>query len=308
MRVTNRMIIDSTYQNAAQHLEKMASLQNMLSSGKRVTKPSDDPTAISQAMLLRNTLEDQTQYVRNVGQVANWIDTSDQTVGQAMQVLDRARELAVQGASETQDLNSRKSIAKEIRQLQEQMRGISNTTLVGRTIFGGSQTLSQPYPPFNAPGSPTVYPTPATDPRLDNTDPLSAEIGPQIQIAYNVTGSQVFGATTDPENVFQVLEDLANNLEGDQTSEIGASIDKLERRSETMALARADLGGKRNRIDLLKARYNDTEVGLRDLLSKNEEADMPEVISQLALATSVYQASLAASAKIIQPSLLEFLR
>lgn len=308
MRITNRMIIDNTYKNAAEHLDKMATLQEELSSGMRVTKPSDDPTAVNQAMLLRSTLDDQDQYVRNVNQTGTWLDTGDQTLGQAQQVLDRARELAVEGASDTQNATSRASIAKEVRQLKEQLRGIANTSLVGRFLFAGSQTMTQPYPPFNPDGSATVYPVPETNPKLNNDDPLKAEIGPQIDIAYNITGARVFGRTDDPNNVFQVLDNLAHDLEtndGGGASNIVADIDQ---RQDTISLARAELGGKRNRIDLLKSRYDSTSISLKDLLSKAQEADMPQVISELSLANTVYQASLSASAKIIQPSLMDFLK
>jgi flagellar hook-associated protein 3 FlgL len=85
-------------------------------------------------------------------------------------------------------------------------------------------------------------------------------------------------------------------------------MDRINARIDAMSLQRAGLGGKKNRSELLAERYSATEVSLRDLLSANEEADMPKVISQLTLSTSVYQASLAASARIIQPSLMDFLK
>ncbi|HEY9900117.1 MAG TPA: flagellar hook-associated protein FlgL [Pantanalinema sp.] len=298
MRVTNKMISDSVYRNAGSHLEKMADLQEKLASGKAINKPSDNPSAVNVAMLLRNTLADQDQYVSNLKQVDTWLDTGDQTIGSGQTVMLRALELATQGASDTGTPESRKAIAQEVRELQEQLRGIANTQLAGRFIFAGSQTLTEPYPKGAAP-DPT---------KIDNVDALTAEIGPGIAIRYNVTGTEVFGATTDPNSAFKVLDDLAVALESDDGKTTGAQIDRINARIDTMSLQRAGLGGKKNRSELLAERYSATEVSLRDLLSANEEVDMPKVISQLTLSTSVYQASLAASARIVQPSLMDFLK
>lgn len=297
MRVTNKMISDSVYRNAGSHLEKMADLQEKLASGKAISKPSDDPSAVNVAMLLRSTLADQDQYVKNLKQVDTWLDTADQTIDSGQTAMLRALELATQGASDTGTPDSRKAIAQEIRELKDQLRGIANTQLAGRYIFAGSQTLTEPYPKV------------VSDPtKVDSVDALSAEIGPGISIRYNVTGTDVFGATTDPNSAFQVLEDLAVALDADNGPATGLQIDRINGRLDTMSLQRAGLGGKKNRSELLTERYAATEVSMRDLLSANEEVDMPKVISELSLSTSVYQASLAASARIIQPSLMDFLR
>ncbi|MNX82917.1 Flagellar hook-associated protein 3 [compost metagenome] len=298
MRVTNKMISDSVYRNAGTHLEKMADLQEKLASGKAINKPSDDPSAVNVAMLLRNTLADQDQYVSNLKQVDTWLKTGDQTIDSAQTVMLRALVLANEGASDTGTPDSRKALAQEVRELKEQLRGIANTQLAGRYIFAGSETLTEPYPN----GAP---PFPA---KLDNVDTLTAEIGPGISIQYNVTGTDVFGATTDPNSAFQVLEDLATALEADDGTTTGVQIDRINARLDSMSLQRAGLGGKLNRTELLTERYAETEVSMRDLLSANEEVDMPKVISQLSLSTTVYQASLAASARIMQPTLMDFLR
>lgn len=313
MRITNRMINDTVFRNTAAHLEKLSGLQDKLASGKAITKPSDDPAAVNQSMLLRNTLSDQTQYIKNIDLVTSWLDTADQTLGDASSVMHRARELAVQGSSDTLTPAARTSIGKEIRQLKEQLRGISNTQLAGRYIFAGSQTLTEPYPPFNPLDNPrlypptAVYPTPAAA-NLDSTSELIAEIGPSQTVAYNVTGTNAFGATTDPDGAFQVLEDLASALDTNDTPNISLQIARIDTRLDAISSERADVGGKRNRVTLLQDRYNATEVSLKDLLSRNEDVDMPKIVSDMTLSQQVFQASLSAGAKIIQPTLMDFLR
>lgn len=313
MRITNRMINDTVFRNTSAHLDKLSGLQDKLASGKAITKPSDDPAAVNQSMLLRNTLSDQQQYVKNIDLVTSWLDTADQTMGDATSVMQRARELAVQGSSDTLTPNARTSIAKEIRQLQEQMRGIANTQLAGRYLFAGSQTLTEPYPSFNAIANPPAYPPPAVyatpaPARLNSTSSLLAEIGPGQTVEYNVTGTNAFGATTAPDSAFQVLEDLASALDTNDTVNISAQITRIDDRLDAISSQRADVGGKRNRVTLLQDRYNATEVSLKDLLSRNEDVDMPKIVSEMTLSQQVFQASLSAGAKIIQPTLMDFLR
>ncbi len=315
MRVTNRMIAENVYRNAGLHLEKMEKLQNQLASGRAITKPSDDPTAVNQSMLLRNTLSDQEQFIRNIDQVNTWLSTSDQTIGTAQSVVHRALELAVQGANGTNSAEAHAALAKEVRELKEEMRGIANTQLAGRYIFNGSQTLQQPYPEFAPPAAPPAarvpsYPSPDSVPvaaKLDNTDALMAGIGPNVSIQYNVTGADVFGATGDGNSAFEVLDKLAYALENGDVDTTSGLITNLQNRLDDMSLKRAELGGKLNRTELLGARYGETEVSVKALLSEYEDVDMPKVISELTLSQSVYQASLAASAKIIQPTLMDFL-
>ncbi|HEY9855076.1 MAG TPA: flagellar hook-associated protein FlgL [Stenomitos sp.] len=316
MRVTNRMISDNVYRNASMHLEKMEKLQNQLASGKAITKPSDDPTAVNQSMLLRNTLSDQDQFGKNINQAVTWLQTTDQTINSAQTVLTRARELATQGANGTNSQAGLDAIAAEVKQLKSELRGIANTQLAGRYLFNGSQTLQEPYPDFAAYVSPPAarvpsYPSPASTPiagKLDNVDSLQSEIGPNVTIQYNVTGADVFGATTDPNNAFEVLDQLSYALEQGDTGTVSNLIGSLESRVDAMSLKRAELGGKENRADLLKQRYSDSEVSIQSLLSSYEDVDMPKVISQLNLSQTVYQASLAASAKIVQPTLMDFLK
>lgn len=317
MRITNKMLYDNAFTNASNHLQTIEDLQNKLASGKAISKPSDDPTAVNQSMLLRNTLAEQDQYVNNINQAVTWMDATDSALGDANSVLQRARTLAVQGSSDTESPLSRQSIAKEIRQLKEQLRGIANTQITGRYLFAGSQTLTAPYPPFNgANGGPTtpVYTLPlANQAQLDNTDALSVQIGPSTPLTYNVQGTAAFGKTTDlgpppgATNVFQTLENLATGLDNNQTSQISAQITQIDSGIDTISLQRADLGGRRNRATLLQARYQTSDVSLKDLLSKYQDVDMPKLVSDLTLAQQIYQASLSASGKIIQPTLMDFL-
>ncbi|MEB3186377.1 MAG: flagellar hook-associated protein FlgL [bacterium] len=305
MRVTNRMITDNVFRNSSAHLERLATLQNQLASGRRIEKPSDDPTGINQIMLLDSVLKDQQQYSRNIDQVVTWLDTTDSALGDAANIVQRARDLAVQGASDTSSRESRQALAREVLQIRDQLRGVANTQLAGRYIFAGSQTVTEPYPdkkPTTAEGKS----------KLDSEDRLGVAIGPGLSIEYNQTGPDVFGKYVDSvDSIFEDLGDLANilSLSDDTTyGKISDLIGNIDARLTAINDARADVGGKRNRVELLASRYNNLEVALKDLKSSYQDADIPALISDFTLTQQVYQSSLAASAKIMQPTLMDFLR
>lgn len=305
MRVTNRMITDNVFRNSSAHLERLAKLQNQLASGKRIDKPSDDPTGINQIMLLDSVMKDQQQYSRNIDQVVTWLDTTDSALSDAANIVQRARDLAVQGASDTSSRESRQALAREILQIRDQLRGVANTQLAGRYIFAGSQTITEPYPeqkPTDA----------AKKAKLDSQDRLGVAIGPGLSIEYNQTGPDVFGAYVDSvDSIFEDLSQLANVLSISDDSTYGKVSDliaNIDGRLTSINDARADVGGKRNRVELLASRYSNLEVALKELKSSYQDADIPALISDFTLTQQVYQSSLAASAKIMQPTLMDFLR
>jgi flagellar hook-associated protein 3 FlgL len=316
MRVTNKMLYDNAFGAASDQLDKISNLQNKLATGKAIQRPSDDPTAVNQSMLLQTTISEQAQYSKNIDQSVTWLDATDSALNDANTVLQRARTLAVEGASDTQSASSRQSIAKEIRLLKEQLRGIANSQVTGRYLFAGSQTLVQPYPAFNMPNGGPVYNTamsPLNAGNLDDQSSLGVQVGPGTTLTYNTTGVSVFDKTIDlgpppaPTNVFQTLENLATSLDNNQTSAISGAITQIDQRIDKVSLARADIGGTRNRATLLQDRYKTSQVSLKGLLSQYQDVDMPQLVSDLTQSQQVYQASLAASAKIIQPTLMDFL-
>jgi flagellar hook-associated protein 3 FlgL len=123
-----------------------------------------------------------------------------------------------------------------------------------------------------------------------------------------VTGEQVFGSKTDSDNLFGVLKGLQNAFaSGNQTAAQGL-FDQLKTRMDKFLDVRAEVGARSNRIDLMENRMSDLDVSLTSLDSKVEDADMAETITKYKMDENVYQASLSVGAKVIQPTLLDYLR
>jgi flagellar hook-associated protein 3 FlgL len=294
VRVTSSMLINNFLRNLNNNLSRLERTQNRLSTGKRISRPSDDPAGLAYSMGLRANLAALERYQKNVDTAKTWLEAIDSALDSATNILHRAKDLAIYGASDTVDEQSREALAKEVGQLLEEMRQIANTSSAGRYIFAGNNTLEEPYPSsedFTYAGT--------------NTE-RTVEIGENIIISYSVTGDRVFGDSST--GILKTLQDLREALEGSEDLNPGDLIGDLEAGLDHILSIRAEVGARVNRLELVNNRLEDTHFSYTRLLSETENADIAETIIELKAQENVYLASLGAGARIIQPSLLDFLR
>lgn len=294
-RITQGMMNTQLLRNLGQNMYRMNDLQNQLSTGQRINKPSDDPVGISFAMRYRSELGATEQFVSNVDASLSWLDYSDTMLNQMGNVMHRVRELAVQGANATNDDNAMVALKQEVIQLKNQALDIVNSEFNGKYVFSGQKTDQVPYP-----DQANLFIE--TDPGI-----IHLEIGAGVTLGINVTGTQLIGKPDDEDNVFKLFDDMMGYL--DESDYVGVSniIDKVQTRLDTILQLRSDLGAKSNRIELAQGRLEDIGINLQTLQSKTEDADIAQVITNLKTDENVYQASLSAGAKLIRPSLLDFL-
>lgn len=404
MRITNNMIIDRMINTLNQNMEKMDTLQNQLSTGKKISMPSDDPIVAAKALKLRTDVSEIGQFQKNAEDARSWADITESTLGSVGDVLQRARELAVQASNGTNGSTDDKAIAQEASQLYQELIKLSNTNFAGRYIFSGYKTdqtlvlgqnqaftytntpvLSGGGPPANTfrlrhdniasvtnitgsigggpagsftvvagppaasgqvqvdttTGKLTFFPADVTS-GLTNltasytlnrnagdynpdtysyinttqTSPMQGEniqydIGINDKINVNVIGSDVFGSASAGGNAGIQLENFNKFVTaltvGDKTG-IQQAITNIDSFSDSVLQQRADIGARSNRMDLTKKRLDDNYTTYTNLMSKNEDVDVAQVIMNLQSQENVYKASLGAAGKIIQPTLVDFLR
>ncbi|MEB3298485.1 MAG: flagellar hook-associated protein FlgL [Candidatus Sericytochromatia bacterium] len=302
MRVSQRAINDVTVANLGVSLEKMLKLQEKISTGRAISRPSDQPLDFNRAMGIRAVLEGNAQQQRNIDFAKSWLNATDSAIQQGSDILQRARELAVRGANDSMDPLARRQMAAEVLQLREQMRVVANSDLGGRYLFAGSDQLETPYPESGA--------------DLNNTDRLAFEVGLKVTMTYNVPGVTVFGSTArddagqlvEASNAFQALEALHEALTKDDGKGIAATLSVFDDRLEQMLAAQAEVGARVNRLEILTERLADQRVNLQGLKSEAEDADIATLITDLNQQDAVYRASLAATQRVIQPTLLDYLR
>ncbi|MEB3102342.1 flagellar hook-associated protein FlgL [Ferviditalea candida] len=300
LRVTQSMMHSQLLRNVNNNLSRMERNQNVLSTGRKILKPSDDPVGITYALHYRSELSINEQYQKNIDTAKAYVDHTDTILGQVNDLIQRANELTTQGVNGTNPQSALDAIAQELGQIYEQAVTLGNDRLNGKYIFNGQKTDIQPYTTAGAP-------TESSDDQK-----IVYQFSAGVTVPINVTGNEVFGIGSgpnqEPDNLFSVLKDLQNDfLNGDQTA-ARTDMDRLTSRFNKFLDVRAEVGARANRIDLLDSRLQDLNQNLTALDSKVEDADIAETITNLQADQNVYQASLSVGAKIIQPSLLDYLR
>lgn len=295
-RITQNMLNNQLMRNLNSNMVRMNNSQNQLATGRRINKPSDDPVGIAFALRYRSEISANEQYESNANAAVSWMDYTDVTLSQAGDVLQRVRELTVQAANGTNSAESLSAIESEITQLTEQIVTIGNSEFNGKQVFNGQFTDKKPYTLANAENEST-----------DDKD-INFELGAGVKIGISVTGNKVFGEAGMKDNLFFVLKDIQNKMEASDYKGLSDSIASLDKRLDAFLEIRADIGAKSNRIEMIQDRLKDIGVNLQTLQSKTEDADVAAVITSLKTDENVYNSSLDVGAKLIKPSLLDFLR
>ena len=308
--MSTRITSSMTTRSVLSDLNRIAAQQDLtrrqMSSGKAITKPSDDPYGAARAMSLRTDLAGVKQHQRNVDEAQSWMSATSTTLSSITDLAQKARELTVQGATDTLSQSGRDAIADQIDQLIAGMKQEGNATYDGRYVLGGSRTNT---PPFDSALT-------KTDPSVTTNDAYSGdaasqlrEIGPGVTLAVNVHGDEVLGgASGSTGNLLGVLRDVATHLRSGDTAALGGGdIKAVSDQIDNLLAVQARVGAGMNRLDTASSRLAQIEESTTSMLSNTEDADMAEVITNYSTQQAVYQSALNAGARIVQTSLLDFL-
>ncbi|MEA1976183.1 MAG: flagellar hook-associated protein FlgL [Bacillota bacterium] len=195
MRVTNNMLVNTLLRNVNNNLSTMQKKQDQLSTGKRVSRPSDDPVAVSKIIKYKTDINELKQYDRNTKDALSWTQTSELAIADISTALQRTRELAVQAANGTNTIEEREKIAMEIKQLKEHIIGNGNKTFAGKYIFSSYQTDQKL---LNDDGTFNINITQNT---LDNKPVTTYEVGIGETMKVSTNGLDLFGAVIE-DNYF----------------------------------------------------------------------------------------------------------
>lgn len=302
MRVTTLMSSRSIVRDLHNGLSRLSDLQQRLSSGRQITRPSDNPYGTSRALALRGEVAGLAQYQRNVADGIGWLNTTDTALSQIADSLQRVRELLVRAGNDPGGQHAREAIADEIEQLLAGVKQEANVQYGGRYVFAGTATDTAPWPLTG----PDTY--------AGNGGAITREIGPHVEIAINADLRVLLGdgqAAAD-NRLLHVLRDIVDHLRGGTPADADAlrntDLRRLEDNLDVLNGIRADIGARTNRVVIAQSRLSSLEINATRLLSETEEADMAQLITDYATQQAAYTASLRAGATIVQSSLLDFLR
>ncbi len=305
MRITNQSILHNYLNNLNKNLANLSRYQDQMSSGKEVRRPSDDPFAVTRSMSLYTSLNQNAQYLRNIEDSLGWVDMTDSALGHLGDIMHRLRELVVKGAIGSLADADRNAIKDEVIQLVGKLAQIANTNYDGRYIFGGQDTTK---PPFEVDGYQLIY----TGASGQDKEMLTREISQNVVMEINVPGSWLISGKAGQalsDDLPSVLNEIVLSLENADTDALGGKLlEQLDKHIDNILALRSEMGAKYNRLEAAKQKNEEETFNMKELLSKTEDIDFAEKIMEYSMMANVYYASLSMGARILMPSLLNFLK
>lgn len=144
MRITTPMLSSNYLRNVSKNMNYLQTLQNQLSTGKKISKPSDDPFAASRIVQMYADVSDNKQYNNNITDVTNFLDVTDTSIQQVSNLYSRVRELLVSAGNAAYGSEQLKSIQDEMKVKVDQLAQLLNTSFDGKFVFGGTKVDSKP--------------------------------------------------------------------------------------------------------------------------------------------------------------------
>lgn len=333
MRVTEGTNYDTIRDSIQRSRSRMENLQQQSATLKKLNAPSDDPVGSAKVLEVRTDRMNNDQFQMNAKLAETFLNNSDHALEELSNLLVRAKEIAVgqsSGASANDD--TRLAVAEEVSQLYQQAVATANRRIGDRYIFGGYKTNK---PPLDSEGRYTG----------DNGHMMS-EIAKGIFLSMNVPGIEIFN--TNPQasedarsdiyknqnqgekqqnrtlagngesnlekseaenvNLFQELQNLRIALLAGDTSGIQNTLERFDQMHAKVVSERAKIGARVAGLQTTTQSLERHTITNAQLTSQLEDADMAQVVSDLAREETIFRSSLQSSHKLIQPTLLDFLK
>jgi flagellar hook-associated protein 3 FlgL len=270
---------------------RLAALQNQLSSGQQINRPSDDPTGTVRALQLRGDLKRSSQYAANASDALGFMTAADAAYQQASKIVQNARTLVVQGLNTgASGSGSSAALADQIDALRSSLISVANASYNGRPVFGGTAAGSVAY------DSAGNY--------VGDSGSVSRTVGPNDTVTISHTGPEAFGAAGS--DLFTLLGNISTALRTDPSS-LSPTLGQLDSALNRLGGAQADEGATYQRVQAASTQLSTTDVALKSELSSVQDIDIAQLAVQVTTANTTYQAALQTTANIRQLSLLQFL-
>jgi flagellin-like hook-associated protein FlgL len=293
VRITQRAVTLTSLQGLNRNLDAVSKLQQQLTSGKLISKPSDSPTGTNTALQTRAERASVAQQARNITDAKGWLDQTDSALQSMLDITHRVRNLTVQGASTGSNSDaSRAALATEVASLREGLLALANGTIAGRPLFGGVTA------------GPKAYDSTSGAWQGAAGTPVTRQVSDTEAVRIDITGLEAFGP--DGADLFAVVGNIAADLVGNPPALTGRLAD-LDAKIDGMLTALADIGSRAARIERAEQINADRALTLESKLAVTENVDLPNTIMRLQMQQTGYEAALSATAKAISPTLLDFL-
>jgi flagellar hook-associated protein 3 FlgL len=293
-RVTMQTMAAAAQRNLQASSAKLAQLQQSATDLKTFSNVSDNPAAAADAMAVRAQQAAAAQYGRNISDGSAWLTTADNALASATTLLQNAKDLTLQGANGAINQDGRNAIAAQLDSIGKDLLSKANTQYMGRSIFAGNSSAGAAY----TDGNPPVY----------NGDASTVErrISPNTTIQVDANGAAIFGPDKNGDSVFGLLKTIADTLRGG--GDVSAHIDAMDKALSTVINGSAEVGARHAQLLRAQDANANAVVDLENQRSGIEDLDLSKAYLDVKTQEVSYQAALGVTAKVLQPTLMDFLR
>jgi flagellar hook-associated protein 3 FlgL len=296
-----RISTQSLYQGIAQRIlnitDELKRAEEKVATGRNINRPSDNPVGLVEALGLRNGLSRIEQYQRNMEMGKSWLDLSGTVIEQSSSVAQQAQAIAMNLQDGTQTPEMRSALATQVGLLLDQAVSLGNTQLAGKYIFGGYRTNTQPFTKSTSGGVETVQ-------YNGDTNDFQVQVGPQESLEIGKNGQGLF----IDSGFFDSLIRLKQAIENNDTAAIQQETTNLQGAEDRFNAQGADIGIRQGRISDKQEMLKGLKLNFQNQIANIENVDQTQAILEMKEKQNAYEVALAASGKIMQVSLLDYLK
>ncbi|WP_071119201.1 flagellin N-terminal helical domain-containing protein [Romboutsia timonensis] len=324
MRITNASMVRSHLYDTQNNLTNMSKINQQISTSKVINTVSDDPHKAIKIMNINNEIKYTEKYNYNIDESVGWMNTTDGALDNVGNLLGEIKETILKVGNGTYSQNEMKSLNEDMNEKIKQLADTLNSTHGGKYLFGGSSVDDAPITVIENPDG-TVkleFSKDKNGQTIPNTDDLKADISSGINIDYNISVGEILNIKDGNGNTVNLLDEI-NNLStlmndianGDEQTAAKAketllndTKGKIDTLFDHVVNERTSLGVRVSTAEKIKELNDEDILNIQDVLSKTQDTDVVEKFIELKSAEMIYQASIQVGAKLIQPTILDYIR
>ncbi len=305
----------TTYRSLQNFLDRtsnrLSTLQLQAATGKKLNRPSDDPTAISPVLSARTQIQAADRYIETIDTGLDRVNNMDGYLDGIGNTMIRLKEVAIAGVNGALSPTDMETYAEEVRQLRDSLLADANAQVDGKYLFAGFSEKTQPFE-LN-PNYPATEPNPVN--YAGDNGVLEFEIAPNELIAVNITGNGLMLGDFDNDGVtdagavdiFALVTQLEEELRANNPAGVQALIDPLENAANQIRGERSLKGNIGKRLEVAGSQMEKIKIDMEAFRSRFEDADILETITQLQQQQQSFEAALNVTGKVSALSILDYI-
>ena len=306
MRITQSMMATNITNNLSSDLQTMETYENQESTGLAVTKPSDNPLATSQIMSLNTSISMQSMYYSSMQSASSFLSTTDSALSDLVSSLQQVQSSVTDGVNGTENASDLQSLGEQVNQIIGQLVQTGNTMNGDQYIFGGTQTTTPPLATTtDASGNITAVTY------QGNSGQINYEVAQGVQMPVNTNGADLFQVTantsTGNTNMFNTLIAIKDDMENDDTTDLSSSLTQINDIITNVESQQASVGAQEDRLNTAMTVNQNDSTTMTTSLANLQDVDIDQATINFSEASNVYQAALEVAAKVITPTLVDYL-